>query len=57
MASKYVLVDWEADNSVSVAPSSRLKSRVGLNIEQKWPDRVVYRGLILKESGKYCVLS
>lgn len=39
------------DHSVSVVPSSRLKSPVGLNIEQKWPDRVVYRGSILEESG------
>lgn len=48
---KYVLVDWEADHSVSVIPSSKLKYRDGVNVVQKWPDGN-YRGVILEESGK-----
>lgn len=48
---KYVLVDWEADHSVSVIPSSKLKYRDGANVVQKWPDGD-YRGVILEESGK-----
>ena len=47
----YVLVEWEADNSLSVVPVSRLLSRDGNRVSQKW-GKQVYAGNILKESGE-----
>ena len=45
-----MLVDWEADHSVSIILSSELRHR-GVNIVQKWLDGT-YHEVILKESGK-----
>ena len=53
---KYVLVDWNIDHSVSVVPATRLKSRDGNSVTQKWPDGE-YCGVILEESGKLLALS
>ena len=48
---KFMLVDWEADHSVSIIPSIKLRYRDGGNIFQKWPDGADY-GVILEKSGK-----
>ena len=45
-----MLVDWEADHSVSIILSSELRHR-GANIVQKWLDGT-YHEVILKEKGK-----
>lgn len=49
--SKYVLVEWESDSTVSVVPTSRLKTRDGERVTQSWPGGV-YAGTILQEGGK-----
>ena len=51
---KYVLVDWDADHSWSGVSTSRLKTRDGKNVTQKWPDGE-YAGVILEKSGKLLV--
>ena len=51
MPKKYVLVEWESDSSVSVVPTSRLKTRSGDHCTQSWPSGV-FAGTILDESGK-----
>ena len=50
MASKYVLVEWESDSTVSGVPTSCLKTRDGKHITQSWPGGV-YAGTILQEGG------
>ena len=49
--SRYVLVEWLTDSSVSVVPVSRLKTRNGNDVTQSWPSGV-FAGQILAESGK-----
>ncbi len=51
MPSKYVLVEWESDSTVSVVPTSRLKTRDGKRVTQAWPGGV-FAGSILQESGR-----
>ena len=49
---RYALVEWDEDRSRSVVPLSRLLSRKGARVTQKWGARV-YAGKILEEGGEY----
>ena len=46
-----MLVEWDSDSSVSLIPTSRLKSKNGSWVTQIWPGGV-YAGNVLEESGK-----
>ena len=51
----YVLIEWDADKSLSVIPLSRLLSRKNTRVTQKWGAKV-YAGVILEEGGEYVLL-
>ena len=49
----YALIEWDVDKSLSIVPLSRLQSRKGTHVTQKW----LYAGLILDEGGELnCLL-
>ena len=47
----YVLIEWDVDKSLSIVPISRLQSRKGSRVTQKWGAKV-YAGVILEEGGE-----
>ena len=50
----YVLIEWDIDNSLSVVPLSKLLSRNGKRVTQRW-GRKVFSGSILQEGGEFLI--